>query len=162
MKRFAIFADNLFAHEVLHFLSGVGMFFLMYRLFGKYSLSLVAFFAGILIDIDHYFEGLIYNRFKINWIFNTYPHTFWQKYGRMTILFHSWELLFLILVLGEIFNLEPLAIAVVVPCILHLSLDNLIYSGFRKMPVLQYFFIFRLYHKFDYKILCPGNTDTGN
>jgi len=66
MKKLHIFADNLFAHEILHFLSGVGMFFLMYRLFGKFSLGWVAFFTSMLIDVDHYFEGLLYNRFRIN------------------------------------------------------------------------------------------------
>lgn len=157
MKRFAIFADNIFAHEILHFLSGFGMFFLMYRLFGKFSLGWVAFFTSMLIDVDHYFEGLFYNRFRINWVFNTYPHIFWRKLGKTTILFHSWELLLLILVLGEIFDFEPLAIAVVAPSILHLSLDNFIYSSFRQMPVLQYFLTYRICNRFDIKKTCTKN-----
>lgn len=151
MKKLYIFADNFFAHEILHFLSGVIMFFLLVKMSGQIKYGVIAFFVSLLIDSDHYLEGLIYNRFRIGWIFNTYPHVFWKKYGRMTILFHSWELLFLMLVLGKIFNFESLAIAVVVPSILHLTLDNFIYSSFRQMPILEYFLTYRIYNRFDIK-----------
>lgn len=157
MKKLAIFVDNLFAHEIIHFLSGIAMFFLMYRLFGKLSLCLVAFFVSILIDVDHYFEGLLYNRFKLGWVFNIGPHVFWQKLGKMTILFHSWELLLLTMFLGKMFNLQPLAVAIVVPLILHYSIDNFIYSTFRKMPILQYFLLYRIYNRFDLKKACTKN-----
>lgn len=157
MKIFRIFADNLFAHEIIHFLSGIAMFFLMYSLFGKVTLSLIAFFVSILIDVDHYFEGLVYNRFKLGWIFNTYPHIFWQKLGKMTILFHSWELLLLIILLGKIFSQQSLSVVIVVPLILHYSIDNFIYSTYRKMPILQYFLLYRIYHRFDLKKTCREN-----
>jgi len=155
MKKIKIFADNLLAHESLHFFSGVIMFFVIFKLFGQVKYSAVAFLISLLIDSDHYLEGLFYNRFKIRWIFSSYPHIFWQKTGKMTLLFHSWEVLPVILILGRVLNQWPLAVAVVLPAVLHYLIDNIIYCSFRKMPILQYFFLFRLYHKFDTKILCP-------
>lgn len=151
MKKLYIFADNLFAHECLHFLSGIIMFFVIFNFLGEIKYGIIAFLVSLLIDTDHYFEGLIYNRFRIDWIFNTYPHIFWQKFGKMTILFHSWELLLLILTLGKIFNQQSLAIAIVVPSVVHYSIDNIIYSAFRQMPVLEYFLTFRIYNRFNLK-----------
>ena len=162
MNKLKIFADNLFAHEMLHLFAGIIMFFILYKMFGLIKYGVIAFLVSLLIDADHYLEGLIVNRLNFGWIFKTYPHIYWKKLGKITLFFHSWELLILIFVLGRTIGQEVLALVIVLPATLHYSIDNIIYSGFRKMPVLQYFFLFRLYHKFDYKILCPGNTDTGN
>ncbi len=155
MKKLRIFADNLLAHESLHFFSGVIMFLVIFKLFGQVKYGVIAFLVSLLIDSDHYFEGLIYNRFKARWIFTTYPHVYWRKTGKVTLLFHSWEFLPIILVLSWMINQWPLALAIVLPAILHYLIDNIIYSGFRGMSVWQYFFVYRLYCKFDTKILCP-------
>ena len=155
MNKLKIFADNLLAHESLHFFSGVIMFFVLFKQFGQIKYGIIAFLVSLLIDSDHYLEGLICNRFKIRWIFSSSPCVFWQKTGKMTLLFHSWELLVIILILGKIFGYWPLAVAIVLPAVLHYLIDNIIYCSFRKMPALQYFFLYRLYHRFNYKILCP-------
>lgn len=155
MKKLHIFADNLFAHEMLHLLSGIIMFFALFRMFGQIRYGVIAFLVSLLIDADHYFESLIVNRLNLFKIFTDYPHIYWKKLGKMTLFCHSWELLILILILGRIVEQESLAIAVVLPAILHYLIDSIIYSGFRKMPVGQYFFLFRLFHKFDYKMLYP-------
>jgi len=155
MNKLKIFADNLLAHESLHFLSGIFMFFVIFKLYGRVEYGVLAFLVSLLIDLDHYLEGFIYNRFKIKWIFTTYPHIYWKKSGKVTLLFHSWELLPIVLILGRIYGKWPMSMAIVLPAVLHYLIDNTIYSGFRGMHFLQYFFLFRLYHKFDTKILCP-------
>lgn len=153
MNKLKIFADNLLAHESLHFLSGVIMFFIIFKLFGQVKLGFVAFWVSLLIDSDHYLEWFICNRFKKKLIFTAYPQVFWEKSGKITLLLHSWELLPIILILGQTYNQRFLAMAIVLPAVLHYLIDNIIYCSFEKMPVLQYFFLFRLYHKFDYKKL---------
>jgi len=140
MNKFKIFADNLFAHEMLHFFAGIIMFFVLYRMFG-------------LIDADHYLESLIANNFKFYKIFENPPHIYWQKLGRMTILFHSWELLVLIVILGRVFGQSALALAIVLPAILHYLIDIFIYRSFKKMPTFLYFLTYRLYCRFDIKKL---------
>ena len=157
MRRLHVFADSLFWHEMLHFSSGVIMFFLLYRIFGQIKYGIIAFIVSLFIDSDHYFEGVIVNGLDFSWIFKTYPCVYWEKLGRVTILLHSWELLPLIFIVGKIFGLEPLALAIVLPAILHYSIDNFIYSGFRNMPVLAYSLIYRLYHRFNFRKLCPSS-----
>ena len=162
MRKLEIFADNLFAHEVLHFLSGIAMFFLIYQLFGKFSLAVLAFLISVLIDIDHYLESLIFSGFNFKRIFTLDPGNYWEKTGKITILLHSWEILPLTLFLGWIFGQQPLALTVVLSLFIHYVIDTVLYVSYKKMSIFHYFFIFRLYHKFDYKILCPGDKgDTG-
>lgn len=157
MKKLRLFADNLFAHESLHFLAGIIMFFVLFKMFGQVKYGVIAFLVSLLIDADHYFESLLVNRFKFYKIFDDQPHNYWKKLGKMTLFFHSWEILPLILILGKEVNHYPLAIAFVFPAALHYFIDSFIYSGFRRMPVLMYFLVFRLYHHFDYKKLCLKN-----
>lgn len=154
MKRLRIFADNLFAHEMLHLLSGIIMFFALYKMFGLIEYGIIAFLVSLLIDADHYLESLIANNFKFYKIFDDPPHIYWKKLGRMTLLLHSWELLILILILGRIMSQEPLALAIVLPAILHYSIDNFIYSSFKNMPVFLYFLTYRIYHRFNFEKLC--------
>lgn len=154
MKIFRIFADNLFVHELLHLVSGMVMFVLIYKMFGELSLGLLAFLVSLFVDTDHFLEGLIVNRLNFRLVFKAYPHIYWQKLQKMTLLLHSWELLFLILFFGNTFGQEPLALAIILPAALHYSIDSFIYSGFRKMPILLYFLSYRIYHRFDFKKLC--------
>lgn len=157
MIKLGIFTDNVFVHEIIHLLLGVSTFWFVFLLFGKIELSLIAFFISIFIDVDHYLEGLLYNHFKLGWIFNTHPGVFWKKLGKLTILFHSWELLPLIFVFGKMFNQQPLAITVAVSFTSHLFVDNFIYSAFRRMPFFQYFLFYRIYNHFDLKKACRKN-----
>ena len=153
MNKFKIFADNLFAHEMLHFFAGIIMFFVLYRMFGLIEYGIIAFLVSLLIDADHYLESLIANNFKFYKIFENPPHIYWQKLGRMTILFHSWELLVLIVILGRVFGQSALALAIVLPAILHYLIDIFIYRSFKKMPTFLYFLTYRLYCRFDIKKL---------
>lgn len=157
MRRLRIFADNLFAHEMLHFSAGIIMFFALYKMFGQIKYGVIAFWVSLLIDADHFLESLLVNRFKFYKIFDDYPHIYWQKLGKMTILFHSWELLVLIAILGKIFGQTPLVMAIILPAILHYLIDIFIYKSFKKMPTFLYFLTYRLYYRFDIKKLCPSS-----
>jgi len=155
MKKLRIFADNLFAHEMLHLGSGIMMFIVLFKMYGQIQYGIIAFWVSLLIDADHYLESLIANNFKFYKIFDDPPHIYWKKLGRMTLLLHSWELLVLIAILGKIFGQTPLVMAIILPAILHYLIDNFIYSSFRNMPVLFYFLSYRVYHRFDFRKLCP-------
>jgi len=157
MKKLHIFADNLFAHEMLHLLSGIIMFFALYKMFGLIEYGIIAFLVSLLIDADHYLESLIANNFKFYKIFDDPPHIYWKKLGRMTLLLHSWELLVLIAILGKIFGQTPLVMAIILPAILHYLIDIFIYKSFKKMPTFLYFLTYRLYYRFDIKKLCPSS-----
>jgi len=157
MNKLKIFADNLFAHEMLHFSAGIIMFFALYKMFGLIEYGIIAFLVSLLIDADHYLESLIANNFKFYKIFDDPPHIYWKKLGRMTLLLHSWELLVLIAILGKIFGQTPLVMAIILPAILHYLIDIFIYKSFKKMPTFLYFLTYRLYYRFDIKKLCPSS-----
>lgn len=152
-RKLQIFADNLFAHEMLHFSAGIVMFFVLYKMFGRVEYGIIAFLVSLLIDADHYLESLIAHNFKFYKIFDNRPHIYWEKLGKMTILFHSWELLVLIVILGRVFRQPALALAIVLPAILHYLIDIFIYKSFKKMPTFLYFLTYRLYYRFDIKKL---------
>lgn len=153
MKKLRIFADNLFAHEILHFLSGIIMYFLIYQLYGKFSLAVLAFLICVFIDIDHYLEGLFFNGFNFKWIFTLKPGNYWKKTGKMTILLHGWEILPVTLFLGWMFGQQPLAFTVVLSLFIHYSIDTILYVSYGKMSIFHYFLTYRLYHRFNLKNL---------
>jgi len=157
MKKLRIFADNLFAHEMLHLGSGIMMFIVLFKMYGQIQYGIIAFWVSLLIDADHYLESLIANNFKFYKIFDDPPHIYWKKLGRMTLLLHSWELLVLIAILGKIFGQTPLVMAIILPAILHYLIDIFIYKSFKKMPTFLYFLTYRLYYRFDIKKLCPSS-----
>jgi len=150
MKGLHIFADNVFAHEILHFCSGIILFFLILKLFFRLDMAIIAFLLSVLIDIDHYLEGFMVEKAKIGWIFKHHPCVYWKKTGRMTIFFHSWELLPIIWFLGKIFENAALSLSFILSLSLHYSIDTLIYGSLRKISLWQYFFIFRLKNKFSF------------
>ena len=158
MKKLHIFADSLFAHEMLHLCSGIAMFFLLWKMFGQIKYGVLGFLVSLLIDIDHYLEGLIANRLNFSWIFKTYPNEYWRKTGVITLLFHSWELLLIVFLIGIISNHRLLALSIVYPAALHYLIDNLIYTSFRGMSVLQYFLVFRVINGFSYEKLCRAKS----
>lgn len=147
--KFKIFASNILLHEILHFVSGsiVGIF--LYFLYGRVDLSIIAFLTGFLVDVDHYFEALFYFRFNLIAILRN-KYNCWLQTKKMTIFFHSWELVLLIFLLGWIFNFMPLAVAIGVSTAIHLLVDTFVYSTTFDMPVYQYFLIYRAFNKFDF------------
>ena len=152
--KLSFFATNLYVHEFLHFLSALTVSLIVYKLFKQSGLVLVAFLTSFFIDLDHYTEGFLFNRFRIGWIFKELPAVYWERVGKVTLFFHSWEALPLILFLGKILNQWPLAVTVTIAAAAHYVLDGLIYSSINKLSFVVYFFFYRLYHKFSFQKLC--------
>ncbi len=150
------FASNVFIHEILHFLVAAMVAFLVYRKYKKPELILIIFFVSFLIDADHYLEGLIINRFGIGWIFREFAGTYWRISGKMTILFHGWEYLPLILLLGWKKKYWPLSVAVASAMLGHYLLDQSVYTLLHGMSLFEYSVIYRAVNHFDFKQLCPG------
>lgn len=149
-----IFAKNLFFHESLHFLSGVLLFFLIYSAFDQYSLAVLAFLISVFIDLDHYLEGFLFNGLNFKWLFTLEPGNYWERTGKITILLHSWEVLPLTLFLGWTFRQWPLAFTIVLSLFIHYVIDTSLYVAYKEMSIFHYFFLYRLYHNFNFKKIC--------
>lgn len=143
------FADNIFLHETLHLFWGLILSLSIFYLFQRFDLAFIAFFINLFIDIDHYFESLLYFHFNL---FKIVKNRFncWIRTKKMTIFLHSWELILLTLYFGWRLNFLPLAITISLSLFVHLSLDTFVYTVFYKMPFYQYFFIYRALNRFDF------------
>lgn len=152
--KLSFFATNLYAHEFLHFLLALIISLVVYKLFREFNLVLIALSVSFLIDLDHCLEGLLFNRFRIGWIFRELPAIYWERTGKVTLFFHSWEVLPIILFLGKVFNQWPLAVTVTIAAAAHYVFDSLVYFSINKLSFIVYFFFYRLYHKFSFQKLC--------
>lgn len=156
MKYLNYFSKNVFAHEFLHFFSGIVLAVIFYLWFSNIWLSLVCFLVSVFIDADHYTEGFFVEKFNLSKIFNNWPGNYWQKTGKVTLLLHSWEILPIILFLGKLTGQLPLALAICVSATVHYLIDTFLYSFFAGMSIFQYFLIYRIYHRFNFSVLCKN------
>jgi len=158
MKILYYFSKNFFAHESLHFLSGILLAIIFYCRYSSVRLSLVCFLVSVFIDADHYAEGLLVERFNFNRIFNR-RGSYWRETGKVTILFHTWEILPVVLLLGKITGLWPLALGICISAAVHYFIDTFLYATFASMSVFQYFIVYRLYHHFSFEVLCRNHKE---
>lgn len=149
-------AANLIAHECFHFLIGLIVSIFIFWQFASLKLVIVVFFVTFLIDLDHLTEFFIVYGFHPVQIFKSFRGNCFREAGKMTIFFHSWEVLPLILFFGKKFQQWPLAITIVAAAIGHLLVDQLVYSLAYGMSLFQYFLIYRAWHRFNFWELCGG------
>ncbi len=154
MKPLLFFSKNLWAHESLHFLSGVSLAVFFYLKFYRLDLAVVCFLVSLFIDADHYTEGFLSEKFNFKWIFCRWPGEYWQKRGKMTIFLHSWEILPIILLLGRMTGEWPLFLAISASAFVHYSVDFSLYTLNGRISVFHYFLVYRWFHHFDFQKLC--------
>lgn len=143
------FASNLFLHEIVHLIFGILAFLIIFWIYDKLDLAVISFLVSFAIDSDHYLEAVVIHKFNVLSIIK-HKHNCWREAGKMTILFHSWELVILLLVLGKVFGFMPLAISISLSAAFHYLVDTVIYSLCVHMPVYQYFLLYRAYYRFDF------------
>lgn len=106
-----------------------------------------SFLAGVFIDIDHVFD-FVWNygpRFNVR---KFYDYCMDCRYERLSLIFHSYELIVGLWIAIFALSLGDIWKAVAIGLTQHLILDNVrnIYLG--KMTWPAYFFSYRLFHKF--------------
>lgn len=137
----------------VHFIvsSILGLFFGL--IFQSYLIGLLTWLIGWLIDCDHLLDYFLYlvkfeKRPDIKEFFSS--GTFFKKLGKIYVLAHAWEYLFLFLVLGFSKLSLPFVVAIGSSYGLHLLLDQL---GNHGHP-LMYFLLYRIKVGFDVNKLC--------
>ena len=133
-----------------HLASSVLVASILYMLFKSWSMAFSCFLSGIFIDIDHIYDYL--REFGLPFRVKDFIHTVYNaKFNHMTMFFHSWELLFLILVIAWFTNWNPWITGILIGFGHHIVLDKL-YTGGR---LRNYFFIFRWKKDFKIELLFP-------
>lgn len=123
---------------------------ILYMLFKSWSMALSCFLSGIFIDIDHIYDYL--REFGLPFRVKDFIHAFYNaKINQVTLFFHSWELLFLILVIAWFTNWNPWITGILIGFGHHIVLDKL-YAGDR---LRNYFFIWRWKRDFKLELLFP-------
>jgi len=128
----------------LHTLLTAAFALLVYFKFARLDYVILAVFGGIFIDFDHFLDYLIYYK-KFN--LKQFLMTPYGESKKAYILLHSWELVFILLVIGFIFKYSYVLI-LGLSMGLHLLVDTLQRGSF-----LLYCLAYRFRHKFDVSAL---------
>lgn len=153
---FYIFAENVFIHELLHFLVAVLLSLLIYYKYHSFRLVLVVWLVTFLIDLDHLTEWFLLYKTNFLYIVSNFNGGLFRESGKMTIFFHSWELLPLIYFVGKKINRTKLALVIIIAAAGHFLTDQIVYSSLYGMSLFEYFFTYRALSGFDFWKLCGG------
>ncbi|WP_423792392.1 hypothetical protein ACPB8Q_06600 [Methanocaldococcus indicus] len=111
--------------------------------------ALFCFIFGFFVDVDHLIDFWIYKK-KIIFSKEIFEH-FYEKFGKVIVLFHSLEFVFLLILFGFLFpNLSKCLFGASIGLLSHLILD---FSSYELHP-LSYFLVYRIFVKFDKKYVC--------
>lgn len=120
---------------------------IIYLRSGNLKYIIIFFLGSIFIDLDHLIDHFLYFKNKFN--LKDFFSSTYLKSGKIYLFLHSWELNFIIFLLGLIFKSEELLI-LSASLITHLVIDNI---RIKKLP--PYFLTYRIIKKFDLKIFFP-------
>lgn len=142
----------LHIHEFFHLSLSLFAGWIAWIVTGNPYVFIPALIGGVLVDIDHlidYFFAYGTN-FKLSYFMRGRQ---FHKSNKTYILFHSWELVFILFILtfqlSDLLTLRPLFLSFSFAYFLHLLFDSLI----NHMRAPSYFLLYRLVKKFDLKTL---------
>ena len=119
----------------------ISLFFsaFLYMIFKSWIIFGSSLISGVLIDIDHIFDCFMEHgiNIRIKQFFDVFHN---HKMSRAWLIFHSWELLFLLGISAFIVRWNPWIVGTVVGFTQHIVLDQI----FNKSNKLSYSFYWRL------------------
>ncbi len=139
---------SLFWDEIIHLLIATGLAGYIYWRYRKWSLVIIVYATGFLIDIDHLIDFWI----DIGWSADLalfFKADYFQESNRLFLIFHTPEILIPTWLVAWYYRRFDVAWAVTLGLMGHLAYDvvsNDVYWH-------TYFLASRLYHRFDLKSL---------
>ncbi len=136
-----------------HIVSSTLVSGIVYLLFKSWNLTLACLLSGILIDVDHIYD---YIRefgfpFKIKDFFNAHYN---NELVRLTLVFHSWELLFLIGIIAWSTNWNLWITGILIGFGNHMALDLLYYKA--RLKTIS--FLWRWKNDFRYEVISSNHA----
>jgi len=112
-----------------HIIISTAVAFSFGLIFKSYSIGLISWLAGWIIDFDHLIDYAIYlKKFKKKFNLEEFVSgDYFKKLGKIYVLGHSWEYLILFFFLGNYFPWQLLT-TVSVSYFFHMILDQLSYD----------------------------------
>jgi len=127
---------------------------LIFFYFTKSTLtSLLCFFSGFLIDLDHFIDFWLYKR-KITFSKEFFSE-YYKRFGRMYVLFHSFELVLMLWIFFLVFDFEIIGLGIILGMVSHLLMD----LWGNPVHTLSYFFTYRFLKGFDLNHICVMNNE---
>ena len=131
--------------EIYHFIAAILAGVLIYLLFGQLILSFLTFMISFFVDIDHLFDYLFAEGFRVD-IPSFFSGAFFRKWNRIVLPFHAWEYVLILLILFWVWG-NPLFAAVAVALFSHYSVDFIT----NEVTKPAYFLLYRIGVGFDIK-----------
>lgn len=131
-----------------HVVASIMFSTLFFLVFKSWTIAVVSFFSGVLIDCDHILDYFweFRKRLRVKELFDAHYN---GKISFSGVMLHSWELLFLLNIYAFIISCNLWAIGVALGLTQHVALDQI----FNKSNRLSYFFLWRLKNKFNAKVM---------
>lgn len=137
--------------EVTHFSLSLLVGILIGFFYQNYSAIYVAFLSGVLIDIDHIVDFLMFNKLKKINMEMLMSGKYFIKNKKIYLFFHGYEYVLITIVLGFIFTeWQWLYFSFSFSLLCHLLYD----SFYNRTRWFSYFILYRLYKGFNIKAVC--------
>ena len=115
--------------------------------FKSFTCGVASFLTGVLIDVDHILDHFLNYGFRFR-IKTFYYCCTRNKYGRLSLILHSYELVILLWALIFTLRLGSIWTAAAIGMTQHLILDHIRNIARGKVGWQPYFFLFRLKNRF--------------
>lgn len=139
----------------IHFTVSLILGLIFGLIFQSYLIGILTWLVGWLIDCDHLLDYFIYLRkFKTKFSFREFfSVNFFKKLGKIYVLAHAWEYLFIFLIGSFFYKLSfPFIVAIGSSYGLHLLMDQFT----NNIHPLMYFLLYRIKVGFNVNKLCKG------
>lgn len=136
-----------------HFIASFVLSAFIFVFTGSTTAALACLFAGTLPDIDHVLDYYLYSghlSLKPSEISGFYRH-----FGKVYVVFHSYELLILAIVAGFVYDAPLLVAGMGLGFLGHIVMDIMAYE----MKPQSYSFVYRMMNGFEMGRLCGINSD---
>ncbi len=139
---------DLLIHEAIHFFLSLLIGLLLYRVYGKKYLIILALAFGLLIDFDHLIDYFISNQFSHFSLAEFLEKNFFEQ--KVYVFFHGWEYSLILLALAYYSQkYRAVLVAIALALLGHLIFDQMniavIISGHQ---IAGYSFVYRAIHDF--------------
>jgi len=131
-----------------HTVASLGFSLVFYLIFKSFFGALICFLAGILIDVDHFFDYVRDTGWNLN-LKQFFNYSYRAQYERSYLFLHAYEHLLPIAIIIVISNYNIFIIAAGVGFTQHLILDHI----FNPVRPMAYFLTYRLKNRFSKQCL---------
>ena len=142
------------AVHIVSSLVGAGI---VYSIFGNFICAVIFLASGVLIDLDHVFDYIREHNIRSLSVKRLLETCYEDRFEKVILIFHSYELLFILWIVITIFKLGIYWVALALGLTMHLVLDQLRNNTF----VLSYFFTYRWMNNFEIKYISRKRRGKG-